>query len=171
MVVGVLLGWLFPDRPPARRASQATDLQVLSTIFLRMIKSLIVPLLFATLVVGIAGHGDDMKRVGKLAFRSIVYFEIVTTLALVVGLLAVNIVKPGVGVNLAAASAEAGRRVRAEADDVHRRARAHRAAELLRGRSEERGAADRLLRDHLRRRAVAGAGAGEDVHARRSARA
>ena len=49
-----------------------------------------------------------MKRVGKLAFRSIVYFEIVTTLALVVGLLAVNIVKPGVGVNLASATAEAG---------------------------------------------------------------
>ena len=60
-----------------------------------MIKSLIVPLLFATLVVGIAGHGDDMKRVGRLAFRSIIYFEIVTTLALVVGLLAVNLVQAG----------------------------------------------------------------------------
>ena len=71
-------------------------------------KSLIVPLLFGTLVVGIAGHGDDMKRVGKLAFRSILYFEIVTTLALVVGLLAVNIVKPGRGVNIASASAETG---------------------------------------------------------------
>ena len=73
-----------------------------------MIKSLIVPLIFGTLVVGIAGHGDDMKRVGKLAFRSIVYFEIVTTLALVVGLLAVNIVKPGGGVSLAAATADKG---------------------------------------------------------------
>ena len=73
-----------------------------------MIKSLIVPLLFATLVVGIAGHGDDMKRVGRLAFRSIVYFEIVTTLALAVGLLAVNIVKPGVGVDLGAASTKEG---------------------------------------------------------------
>jgi proton glutamate symport protein len=64
--------------------------------------------LFATLVVGIAGHGDDMKRVGRLAFRSVVYFEIVTTLALIVGLLAVNIVKPGRGVDLGAASAREG---------------------------------------------------------------
>jgi proton glutamate symport protein len=65
-----------------------------------MIKSLIAPLLFSTLVVGIAGHGDDMKKVGRLAFRSIVYFEVVTTLALAVGLLAVNIVRPGDGVAL-----------------------------------------------------------------------
>jgi proton glutamate symport protein len=109
MIVGVALGWLFPDAArDAHGGWAATDLNVLSTGFLRMSKSLIVPLLFATLVVGIAGHGDDMKRVGRLAFRSIVYFELVTTAALVVGLLAVNIVKPGVGVNLAAASAEAG---------------------------------------------------------------
>ncbi len=106
MVLGIIVGYLFPDKPGAR--FQATDLQVLSTVFLRMIKSLIVPLLFATLVVGIAGHGDDMKRVGRLAFRSIIYFEIVTTLALIVGLLAVNIVKPGRGINLAAATADAG---------------------------------------------------------------
>ena len=108
MVVGVAVGYLFPDHPAGVTGFQATDLQVLSTVFLRMIKSLIVPLLFGTLVVGIAGHGDDMKRVGKLAFRSIVYFEAVTTLALVVGLLAVNIVKPGVGVNLASASTDVG---------------------------------------------------------------
>jgi proton glutamate symport protein len=108
MVVGILVGYFFPDRPAGTPGFQASDLQILSTVFLRMIKSLIVPLLFATLVVGIAGHGDDMKRVGKLAFRSIIYFEIVTTLALAVGLLAVNIVKPGRGVNLASASSEAG---------------------------------------------------------------
>ena len=108
MIVGVVVGYLFPDHPAGVKGFQATDLQVLSTVFLRMIKSLIVPLLFGTLVVGIAGHGDDMKRVGKLAFRSIVYFEVVTTLALVVGLLAVNIVKPGVGVNLSTASTDVG---------------------------------------------------------------
>src|SRR6478736_3534280 len=78
MIVGVGLGVLFPDRPDAT-GFRATNLQVLSNVFLRMIKSLIVPLLFATLVVGIASHGDDMKRVGKLALRSIFYFEIVTT--------------------------------------------------------------------------------------------
>jgi proton glutamate symport protein len=108
MVLGILIGYLFPDKPEGVGGFEASSLQILSTVFLRMIKSLIVPLLFATLVVGIAGHGDDMKRVGKLAFRSIVYFEIVTTLALIVGLLAVNIVKPGRGVNLAAATSEAG---------------------------------------------------------------
>jgi proton glutamate symport protein len=92
MVVGVLIGWAFPE------ASQ--HLKPLSTIFLKMIKSLIAPLIFATLVVGIAGHGDDMKRVGRLALKSLIYFEIVTTLALFIGLAAVNITKPGVGVNL-----------------------------------------------------------------------
>jgi proton glutamate symport protein len=86
----------------------ATDLKVLGTIFLNMIKSLIVPLLVSTLVVGIAGHGDDMKRVGRLAFRSIIYFEIVTTLALVVGLVAVNLVKPGEGIVLTTETAAAG---------------------------------------------------------------
>ena len=108
MVLGVAAGYLFPDHPAGQGGFQASDLQVLSSIFLRMIKSLIVLLLASTLIVGIAGHGDDMKRVGKLAFRSLVYFEIVTTLALVVGLVAVNFVKPGRGVNLASASVEAG---------------------------------------------------------------
>jgi proton glutamate symport protein len=108
MIVGIAIGYLFPERPAGATGFEASDLQVLSTVFLRMIKSLIVPLLFSTLVVGIAGHGDDLKRVGKLAFRSIVYFEIVTTLALVVGLVTVNIVKPGRGVNLTSATAETG---------------------------------------------------------------
>src|SRR5215217_3803838 len=111
MVVGIIVGWAFPESArDAHRGWAATDLNVLSSVFLRMIKSLIVPLLFATLVVGIAGHGDDMRKVGRLAFRSIVYFEVVTTLALVVGLVAVNLVKPGVGVTL---PTEAGKDVAA----------------------------------------------------------
>jgi proton glutamate symport protein len=84
----------------------AKTLKPLSTIFLRMIKSLIAPLIFATLVIGIAGHGDDMKRVGRLALKSLIYFEIVTTLALFIGLAAVNITRPGVGVNLDAPKSE-----------------------------------------------------------------
>jgi len=102
MVIGVFVGWLFPDIGVA--------LKPLSTIFLRMIKSIIVPIIFGTLVVGIAGHGDDMKRVGRLALKSIIYFEIVTTLALFIGLAAVNIVRPGDGVNLQA-SAEEGQKL------------------------------------------------------------
>jgi proton glutamate symport protein len=110
MVVGVLLGIAFPDAVPGQPEPvfQAASLKILSTIFLRMIKLLIVPLIFSTLVVGIAGHGDDMRRVGRLALRSIIYFELVSTLALVVGLAAVNIIRPGEGVNIAAASAAEG---------------------------------------------------------------
>jgi proton glutamate symport protein len=65
-----------------------------------MIKSIVVPLVFSSLVVGIAGHGDDLKKVGRLAFRSILYFEVVTSVALFVGLGAVNLIRPGDGVNL-----------------------------------------------------------------------
>jgi len=104
MVIGVLIGWQFP--------AFAESLKPLSTVFLRMIKSIIVPLIFGTLVVGIAGHGDDMKRVGRLALKSIIYFEIVTTLALVIGLVTVNIVRPGVGIALTA-SAETGKELAA----------------------------------------------------------
>jgi Na+/H+-dicarboxylate symporter len=99
MIAGAALGYCFPDGPHAG-PFRASDLEVLSTLFLRMIKLILAPIIFSTLVVGIAGHGDDMKRVGKLALRSIVYFEIVTTLALIVGLTVANIVKPGVGVHL-----------------------------------------------------------------------
>jgi len=92
MAIGTLVGWAFPEF--------AVKLRPISTTFLRMIKSIIVPIIFGTLVVGIAGHGDDMKRVGRLALKSLIYFEVVTTLALFIGLLAVNLTKPGVGVQL-----------------------------------------------------------------------
>jgi proton glutamate symport protein len=110
MVVGVLVGMAFPNAAPGapKPFFEAASLKILSTIFLRMIKLLIVPLIFSTLVVGIAGHGDDMKRVGKLALRSIIYFEIVTTLALAIGLAAVNIIRPGAGVNISNGSATLG---------------------------------------------------------------
>ena len=100
MVIGIAIGFANP--------AFAVSLKPISTVFLRLIKSLIVPLLFSTLVVGIAGHGDDLKQVGRLAVRSLIYFEVVTTAALAVGLLAVNLVKPGVGVGLESATAEAG---------------------------------------------------------------
>ena len=101
MVIGIAAGYFLPA---AEHPDFVAFAKSVSSIFLRMIKSLIVPLLFSTLVVGIAGHGDDMKKVGRLAFRSIVYFEIVTTIALFIGLGAVNLVKPGQGVSLTGAS-------------------------------------------------------------------
>ena len=93
MFAGVAIGVMFP--------AFAVSLLPISTAFIRVIKSIIVPLIFGTLVVGIAGHGDDMKRVGRLALKSIIYFEIVTTVALFLGLLTVNVMKPGVGAALA----------------------------------------------------------------------
>ncbi len=99
MVAGVLIGWLFPE--------QSQHLKVVSNIFLRMIKCILVPLVFGTLVVGIASHSDDLKAVGRLALKSIFYFEIVTTLALVVGLGFVNWTQPGVGVQLPPSGAAA----------------------------------------------------------------
>ena len=92
MIGGVAVGAVFPE--------QSQNLKVLSNIFLKLIKCIIVPIIVSTLVVGIAGHSDDLKAVGRLALKSLIYFEIVTTLALAVGLLAVNLVKPGVGVVL-----------------------------------------------------------------------
>jgi proton glutamate symport protein len=77
----------------------AVKMQVVSMVFLRMIKTIIAPLLFATLVVGIAGH-SNLKQVGRMGWKSLVYFEVVSTLALFIGLLAINISKAGVGVHV-----------------------------------------------------------------------
>lgn len=77
----------------------AGSLQFLSEIFLRMIKTIIAPLLFATLVNGIAGH-TDLKQVGRMGWKSLLYFEVASTLALFIGLIAINISKAGVGINL-----------------------------------------------------------------------
>jgi proton glutamate symport protein len=91
MVVGAAIGYDWP------RAG--VRLQVLSLIFLRMIKTIIAPLLFATLVVGIAGHAD-LKKAGRMGLKALVYFELVTTIALFIGLAAIHISKAGVGVQL-----------------------------------------------------------------------
>jgi proton glutamate symport protein len=91
LVAGVAFGAAFPG--PAK------ELGILGTIFLRLIKSIIAPLLFATLVVGIAGTGS-VKTMGRIGGKAILYFEIVTTLALFVGLAAANLVQPGLGVEL-----------------------------------------------------------------------
>ena len=92
MFAGILVGWLAPEF--------AAGLKPFSTIFLRMIKSIVVPIIFGTLVIGIAGHGDDLKRIGRLAGKSLLYFWTMTFIALGVGLLAGNIARPGDGVVL-----------------------------------------------------------------------
>ncbi len=91
MFLGAEIGHDFPVA--------ATHLRVLALIFLRLIKAIIAPLLFATLVVGIAGH-SNLKQVGRLGLRSIIFFEIVTTIAIFLGLGAINLSRAGVGVQL-----------------------------------------------------------------------
>jgi proton glutamate symport protein len=96
MLVGAELGF---DAPHF-----AVSLRFLSDIFLRLIKTIVAPLILATLVVGIAGHGD-LKSVGRMGVKVLVYFEVVTTLALCIGLLAINLTKAGVGLVVPAADA------------------------------------------------------------------
>ncbi len=95
LAIGVVLGAIVDATNPA----WAVYFRPFSQLFLRLIKMIIAPLIFATLVAGIAGAGH-FKIVGRMGLRAIIYFEIVTTLALLIGLAAVNITRPGDGVNL-----------------------------------------------------------------------
>ncbi|HZI57690.1 MAG TPA: dicarboxylate/amino acid:cation symporter [Verrucomicrobiae bacterium] len=93
IMVGILIGAEFGHDFPA----QARQLQVLSGIFLRLIRTIIAPLIFSTLVVGIAGH-SNLKQVGRMGIKALLYFELVTTIALFIGLGAINFSQAGVGV-------------------------------------------------------------------------
>jgi proton glutamate symport protein len=99
MLAGLVLGFVFP--------ALGTKMEALSTIFIRLVKTIIVPIIFATLVVGIASHAD-LKAVGRMGVKAIVYFEIITTIALFLGLIVVNVTKPGVGIDLGGAGLPAG---------------------------------------------------------------
>jgi proton glutamate symport protein len=96
MLAGAEIGFDLTFASDATRLKVATDLQVLSSIFLRLIKTIIAPLIFSTLVVGIAGH-SNLKQVGRMGIKALLYFEIVTTLALFIGLGAIHLSKAGVG--------------------------------------------------------------------------
>jgi proton glutamate symport protein len=95
LLLGILIGYVWPDI--------GVGIKPLADVFLRMIKMLIAPLLFATLVVGIAGTGD-LKAMGRIGLKAIVYFEVATTLALVIGLGVVNVMRPGAGVGMPVAA-------------------------------------------------------------------
>jgi proton glutamate symport protein len=95
LVIGVITGYIVSITNPD--ASEA--IRPFAQLFIRMIQMIIAPLLFATLVAGIAGAGH-FKDVGRMGLRAIIYFEVVTTLALLIGLLAVNVMQPGVGLTL-----------------------------------------------------------------------
>ncbi|MGI8432964.1 MAG: dicarboxylate/amino acid:cation symporter [Chthoniobacterales bacterium] len=97
LVVGGFIGWLRPD--------WGNSVYFLRDIFLNLIKSIIAPLVFSTLVVGIAG-GGDLKKVGRMGVKALIYFEVVTTAALFIGLAVVNFTTPGIGVILATANTD-----------------------------------------------------------------
>jgi proton glutamate symport protein len=96
MIVGAEIGNDWPGI--------AVNLRLLSLIFLNLIRTIIAPLLFSTLVVGIAGH-SNLRQVGRMGVKALIYFEVVTTLALLIGLAAINISRAGVGMTLPAAAA------------------------------------------------------------------
>jgi proton glutamate symport protein len=102
LVIGVLIGVVWPsstDAAGAHVVGFAESIKPIADTFLRMIKMIIAPLLFSTLVIGIAGTGD-LKAMGRIGLKAIIYFEIATTIALFLGLGIVNIFKPGVGVQV-----------------------------------------------------------------------
>src|SRR6185295_15657274 len=99
MAAGIALGIAAP--------AFAVTLAPISNIFLRLIRSIIAPLIFATLVYGIAGTGD-IKRMGRIGLKAIIYFEVLTTIALFLGLGAVNLIRPGAGMSLERSAAETG---------------------------------------------------------------
>src|SRR5437867_12452220 len=124
LILGVLLGWLKPE--------WGTAVRPLSLLFLGLIKSIIAPLIFSTLVIGIAGSGD-IRQVGRIGVKSLLYFEIVTTFALIIGLAAVNLTKPGVGVSLSGVArpvdnSDLADQARKLADEAHAAAASRHAA-------------------------------------------
>ena len=107
LFVGVLAGlWIHTYQDAASAAKMVSAIKPFSTIFLNLIKMIIAPLIFATLVAGIAGAGH-FKVIGRMGLRAMIYFEVVTTLALVIGLVMVNVLRPGAGVTLAGSAAAA----------------------------------------------------------------
>src|ERR1041385_7819732 len=93
IVVGAVVGHFFPEL--------AVSLRFVGQIFLRLIRTIVAPLLFATLVVGIAGH-SNLRQVGRMGVKALVYFEVVTTLALLIGWAAISISRAGVGFHVLA---------------------------------------------------------------------
>src|SRR5215468_8145711 len=98
IAIGVALGHFYPDL--------GAQMKPLGDGFIKLIKMMIAPIIFCTVVLGIAGM-EDMKKVGKTGGLALLYFEVVSTIALIVGLIVVNVVKPGAGMNVDPATLDA----------------------------------------------------------------
>src|SRR5436190_20881626 len=97
IALGVIVGVVWPERGAAMRP--------LGDGFIKLIRMLIAPIIFTTIAVGLANMGE-LKEVGRIGFRAFVYFDVVSTLALVIGLLVVNVLQPGVGIHVTATAAD-----------------------------------------------------------------
>ena len=91
IAIGIFLGWYYPDL--------AVQLKPLGDGFIKLIKMMIAPIIFCTIVTGIAGM-QNTKKVGRVGLKAILYFEVVTTMALIIGLVVINILRPGAGMNI-----------------------------------------------------------------------
>jgi len=110
IIAGVIVGWLFPAFAPTAK--------LISDTFINMIRMIIAPVIFFTIVSGIAGAGS-MKKVGRVGIKALIYFEVVTTLALIVGLLTANLIKPGAGVQATATTTTQVKDISTEASKVN----------------------------------------------------
>src|SRR5205085_2721399 len=106
MVLGVVVGYFLPEKRPLRFhlfgdnwTFAGTNLKPLSDAFIRLIRMMIAPIIFTTVVTGIAGMGN-LKRLGRIGLKSFIYFEVMTTLALVMGWMVAAVFKPGAGMNV-----------------------------------------------------------------------
>jgi aerobic C4-dicarboxylate transport protein len=110
IIAGVLTGWAFPQFAPTAK--------LISETFINMIRMVIAPVIFFTIVSGIAGAGN-MKKVGRVGLKALIYFEVVTTLALVIGLITANLVKPGVGIVVPQQSNEQVSQISQQASNIN----------------------------------------------------
>ncbi|HYK71587.1 MAG TPA: glutamate/aspartate:proton symporter GltP [Pseudoneobacillus sp.] len=94
LVLGIVIGAIFYGNPDV-----TTYLKPIGDIFIRLIKMIVIPIVISTLIIGVAGTGD-MKKLGKLGGKTIIYFEIITTIAIILGLLVANIIRPGEGIDM-----------------------------------------------------------------------
>ncbi len=94
LISGIIVGLVFYKHPGVE-----TYLKPIGDIFMHLIKMVVVPIIFSSIVVGIAGLGSA-KKLGKLGFRTILYFEVATTIAIVIGILFANIFQPGAGIDM-----------------------------------------------------------------------
>ncbi len=110
MLLGALTGWCFTEKQPLKFHAfggdfsfAGTDLKRFSDAFIRLIRMMIAPIIFTTVVIGIAGMGN-LRRLGRIGLKALLYFEVMTTLALIIGWVVAEVVKPGAGMNVDVAS-------------------------------------------------------------------